>query len=167
MKISLGCKYNFKHWSKIYFNFCHDSGSKFLVNKSWGCFIYILDIVQILVHSHFDPFNSSSRSVWSVISTRNSNGTWTDKQSSHFSTRNFSVASIFQSHWKLHLSFNTKLEIIILNGHAKIFELFSAWNIDSIVKWEGVCIKRQTITNYKNSLRQTMKKCWLEYIHLQ
>ena len=45
---------------------------------------------------------------------------------------------------------NLTLESWMLsNGHAKIFELFSTWNSDSIVKWEGVCIKRQTITTIK------------------
>ena len=43
-----------------------------------------------------------------------------------------------------------KLESWMLSsGHAKIFELFSTWNSDSIVKWDGVCIKRQTITTIK------------------
>ena len=46
-------------------------------------------IAQILVQSHFElhiQFGSSSRSNWTGIWTGNSNGSWTDKQSPHFST---------------------------------------------------------------------------------
>ena len=56
-------------------------------------------IVQILVQSHFElcsQFGSSSRTNWTGIWTGNSNGSWTDKQSSHFSAvKEISVKATF------------------------------------------------------------------------
>ena len=51
--------------------------------QNMGCFIYILDIsISTSFKFWSSQFASSSRSNW----TGNSNGTWTDKQSSHFGT---------------------------------------------------------------------------------
>ena len=52
-----------------------------------GCFIYILDSSNSSSITFWtNQFGSSSRSNWIGIWTGNSNGIWTDKQSSHFST---------------------------------------------------------------------------------
>ena len=65
--------------------------------KTMGRFIYILDSST---SSSFTFWSSqiafSSRSNWTGIWTGNSNGTWTDKQSSHFSTaKEISVKATF------------------------------------------------------------------------
>ena len=51
-----------------------------------GCFIYILDSSKKSITFWTSRFGSSSRSNWTGIWTGNSNGSWTDKQSSHFNT---------------------------------------------------------------------------------
>ena len=52
-----------------------------------GCFIYILDSSNSSSFTFWSSkLASSSRSNWTGICTGNSNGSWTDKQSSHFST---------------------------------------------------------------------------------
>ena len=52
-----------------------------------GCFIYSLDSSNSSSLTFWSSqFPSSSRSNWTGIWTGNSNGTWTDKQSSHVST---------------------------------------------------------------------------------
>ena len=53
-----------------------------------GCFIYILDSSNSSSFKFWSSqFATSSRSNW----TGNSNGTWTDKQTSHFSKKKISV----------------------------------------------------------------------------
>ena len=55
-------------------------------NKIQTCFIYILDSSNSSSFTFWSSqLASSSRSNWTGIWTGNSNGTWTDKQSSHFS----------------------------------------------------------------------------------
>ena len=83
---------NIRHLIAILFQKCF--GSEVLdlkaatgkVNQIMTCFIYILDSSN---HSSFtfwtSQFTSSSRCNWNGISTGNSNGSWTDKHSSHFS----------------------------------------------------------------------------------
>ena len=62
-----------------------------------GCFIYILDSSNSSsIISWTIKFGSSSRSNQTGIWTGNSNGSWTDKQSSHFSTaKEMSVKATF------------------------------------------------------------------------
>ena len=69
----------------------------FHVRKALGRFIYILDSSN---SSSFtfgsSKLASSSRSNWTGIWTGNSNGSWTDKHSSHFSTaKEMSVKATF------------------------------------------------------------------------
>ena len=57
------------------------------LNKTWGRFIYILDSSNSRSFTFWSSqFACSSRSNWTSLWTGYSNGTWTDKQSSHFST---------------------------------------------------------------------------------
>ena len=63
------------------------SGSPCSIRQSMTCFIYILDSSNSSSFTFwYSQLASSSRSNWTGIWTGNSNGTWTDKQSSHFST---------------------------------------------------------------------------------
>ena len=60
-------------------------------------FIYIIDSSNSSSFTFWSSqFTTSSRSNWTVIWTGNSNGTWTDKQTSHFSTaKEISVKATF------------------------------------------------------------------------
>ena len=56
-------------------------------NHMQDCFIYILDSSNSSsIIFWTSKFGSSTRSNWTVIWTGNLNGSWTDKQSSYFST---------------------------------------------------------------------------------
>ena len=68
-----------------------------IISVSLVCFIYILDCSNSSSLTFWSSqFPSRSRSKWTSIWTGNSNGSWTDKQSSHFSTvKEMSVKATF------------------------------------------------------------------------
>ena len=70
----------------------------FWLNIFVGCFIYVLDSSNSSSFTFWSgsQFASSSRSNWTGIWTGNSNGSWIDKQSIHFSTaEEISVKAMF------------------------------------------------------------------------
>ena len=74
------------------FSISFASVKSLLTEMTEGCFIYILHSSN----SSLFTFWSSSRRYWIKIWTGNSNGSWTDKQSSHISTaKEISVKSSF------------------------------------------------------------------------
>ena len=105
-----------------------------------GGFIYILDSSNSSALTfRSSQFASSSGSNWTGIWTGNSNGAWTDKQSSHFSTAKeirvkncilFHVKNTTDKFWNdgemivksfctSHLQMMNRLELLFYNGTAR------------------------------------------------
>ena len=92
-----GNSINFNFWANSSYVFPCSNRSSQQIRSSVGCFIYILDSSNSSLFSFWSSqLASCSRSNWTGVWNGNSNGTWTDKQSSHFSTaKEISVKATF------------------------------------------------------------------------
>ena len=99
-----------------------------LILITLACFIYILDSSNSSSFSFWSSqLASCSRSNWTGVWNGNSNGTWTDKQSSHFSTAKEIIFHVtittnkfwndaemmLKSFWTSHLQMMNKLEPLL------------------------------------------------------